>query len=275
MTAVALLTIKEMIRRRILLVTIILAVLFLALYATGVHYGYRDIAEHGGPMIGLVASQFLALGLYFGSFIIAFLAVMAAVGAISSDIENGSILAIVPRPVRRSEIVLGKFIGYGLVLSAFAILFYIAVLVIIRIHTGMSVPVQPGALGLFCLQPLVLLAVTLLGTTFLSTLANGVASFMLYSIGFVGGMLEQIGHLLGSQVLVNIGIFSSLLMPVDAIYRKIVYNLLSAPGVSYSTYMLGPFGAGSEPSVWMLVYTGLYILFFLAMAVRVFSRRDI
>ncbi|HBC94589.1 MAG TPA: ABC transporter permease [Pelotomaculum sp.] len=275
MPAVALLTVKEVIRRRILLVTLVLAVVFLGLYATGVYYGYRDMAAHAGPLQGLMAAQFLALGLYFGSFIIAFLAVMAAVGAISGEIENGTIFAIVPRPVRRSEIVLGKFLGYGLVLSAFAVLFYIAVLVIIRINTGMSVPIRPGALGLFCLQPLVLLAVTLLGTTFLSTLANGVASFMLYSVGFVGGMLEQIGHLAGSQVLVKIGIFSSLVMPIDAIYRKIVYNLLSASGISYSAYMLGPFGAGSEPSVWMLVYTGMYLLFFLAMAVRVFSRRDI
>lgn len=275
MPAVAMLTIKEVIRRRILLVTLILALVYLALYATGVHYGYRDMVNHAGPLKGLMAAQFLALGLYFGSFIVAFLAVMAAVGAISGEIESGVIYAIVPRPVKRYEIILGKFLGYGLVLSAFSILFYVAVLLIIQWNTGMSVPVRPGALGLFCLQPLVLLAVTLLGTTFLSTLANGVASFMLYSVGFVGGMLEQIGHLAGSQVLVKIGIFSSLLMPVDAIYRKIVYNLLSAPGVSFSTYMMGPFGAGSEPSVWMLAYTLLYLLFFLAMAMRIFSRRDI
>lgn len=275
MPAVFLLTIKEVIRRRILLVTLILTVVFLTLFAAGVHYGYRDMVAHAGPLKSLMAAQFLAIGLYFGSFIIAFLAIMAAVGSVSGEIENGVIFAVVPRPVRRAEIILGKFLGFGLVLSAFAALFYIAVLVIIHWNTGMSVPVRPGALGLFCLQPLVLLAVTLLGTTFLSTLANGVASFMLYSVGFVGGMLEQIGHLADSQVLVQIGIFSSLIMPVDSIYRKIVYNLLSTSEVSFSAYMLGPFGAGSEPSIWMLVYTGIYFLFFLAMAVRFFSRRDL
>jgi len=39
--------------------------------------------------------------------------------------------------------------------------------------------------------------------------------------------------------------------------------------------MLGPFGSMSEPSAWMLLYTGLYMLSFLALAVRIFSRRDI
>lgn len=275
MLTMALLTFKEMVRRRILLVTLVLAVAFLALYGTGVHYGYKDMAAHPGPMKALLAPMLLSIGLYFGSFIIAFLAVMAAVGAISGEIENGTIHAIVPRPVRRSEIILGKFLGYGLMLSAFAALFYVAVLLIVHFNTGMSVPIKAGAIGLFCLQPLILLAVTLFGTTFLSTLANGIGAFMLYAVGVVGGMLEQIGHLASSKVLVNIGIVSSLAMPADAVYRKIVYTLLSVPGASVSSLMMGPFGSNSEPSVWMLVYTGLYILGFLALAVKVFSRRDI
>lgn len=275
MLTIAVFTFKEMVRRRILLVTVVLAVAFLALYGAGVHYGYKDMAAHSGPMKALITPMFLSLGLYFGSFIIAFLAVMAAVGAISGEIENGTIHAIVPRPVRRSEIILGKFFGYGLMLSAFAAIFYVAVLLIVHYNTGMSVPVKAGAIGLFCLQPLILLAVTLFGTTFLSTLANGIAAFMLYATGVVGGMLEQIGHLANSQVLVNIGIVSSLVMPADSIYRKIVYTLLSAPGASFSSLMMGPFGSGSEPSVWMLAYAGLYVLFFLVMALRIFSRRDI
>jgi ABC-type transport system involved in multi-copper enzyme maturation permease subunit len=172
------------------------------------------------------------------------------------------------------DIILGKFIGYSLMLSVFASLFYAAVLLIVHYNTGLNVPVKAGAIALFCLQPVILLAVTMFGTTFLSTLANGIACFMLYAVGVVGGMLEQIGTLLNSQVLVNIGIVSSLLMPADSVYRKIVYNLLSAPGASMSHLVLGPFGSNSEPSVWMLVYTGLYIVFFLAMASRIFSRKE-
>ncbi len=275
MITIAVLTFKEMVRRRILLVTIVLAVIFLSIYGVGVHYGYRDMASHSGPMLMLIGPALLSLGLYFGSFIVAFLAVMATVGAISGEIENGTIHAIVPRPVRRREIILGKFFGYGLALSIFAALFYVAVLLIVRSNTGMAVPVRMGAIGLFCLQPLILLAVTLFGTTFLSTLANGISVFMLYAVGIVGGMLEQIGAMASSQTLVNIGILSSLAMPADAIYRKIAHTLLSVPGASFSSYMMGPFGSNSEPSAWMLAYTGLYILGFLLLALRTFARRDI
>jgi ABC-type transport system involved in multi-copper enzyme maturation permease subunit len=275
MLSIAALTFREVVRRRILLVTIALAAAFLTLYGIGVHYGYRDMSRDAGTMSALIAPVFLSLGLYFGSFIIAFLAVMAAVGSVSGEIENGIIYAIVPSPVRRADIILGKFIGYSLMLSVFASVFYVAVLLIVRFNTGLAAPVKADAIALFCLQPVVLLAVTMFGTTFLSTLANGIACFMLYAVGVVGGMLEQIGTLVNSQVLSDIGIVSSLLMPADALYRKIVFTLLSTPGGSMSYMMLGPFGSYSEPSVWMLFYTGLYILLFLALAVKIFSRKDI
>jgi len=274
---IALLTIKEVIRRRIMLVTIVLAVAFLALYGTGVHYGYKDMggSHYAGPMQALIAPMFLSIGLYFGSFIVAFLAVMAAVGAISGEIESGIIHAVVPRPVRRSEIILGKFLGYSLMLSSFASLFFISVLLIVHYNTGLNTSVSAGTIGLFCLQPVILLAVTMFGTTFLSTLANGIGCFMLYAVGVVGGMLEQIGHFANSQFLVNTGIISSLVMPADSVYRKIVYTLLSAPDASFSSMMMGPFGSVSEPSVWMLVYTVIYIMVFLTLALMVFSKRDI
>lgn len=276
MLTIVALTFKEVVRRRILLVTIVLAVVFLVLYGTGVHYGYKDMggSHTAGPMQALIAPMFLSIGLYFGSFIIAFLAVMAAVGSISGEIENGVIYSVVPRPLRRRDIIAGKFIGYTLMLSAFASLFYVAVLLIVHYNTGLNAPVQAGAISLFCLQPVILLAVTMFGTTFLSTLANGIGCFMLYAVGVVGGMLEQIGHLAESQVLVNIGVVSSLIMPADAVYRKIVYSLLAADSSNFSL-MIGPFGSASEPSVWMLVYTGFYVLFFLAMAVKIFAGRDI
>jgi Cu-processing system permease protein len=274
MLAITLLTFKEVIRRRIILITLFLTLVFLVLFGTGVHYGYEEMAGQAGPLEMMLTQQFLALGLYFGSFIVAFLAIMAVVGAISGEIEGGTIYAIVPRPVKRSAIILGKLLGYGFMLCVFAVLFYIAILLIIRFNTGLNVPVKPATLGLFCLQPLILLAVSLFGTTFLSTLANGIAAFMLYAIGVIGGMMEQIGYLASSEVLIQIGIVSSLIMPADAIYRKIVYSLLATPEVSMAS-MLGPFGSMSEPSAWMLLYTGLYILCFLVLAVRIFSKRDL
>ncbi len=267
-------TLLEIVRRRILLVTILLAIAFLAVFGIGVHYGYH---ETGFPdqLKALIPAQFLILGLFFGSFIISFLAIMAAVGAISTEIENGTMHAIVPRPIRRSEIVLGKYLGYGLALAIFAAAFYIAVLLLINFQTGVWVPIRVKAIALYALQPLILLAITMFGTTFLPTLANGIAIFIIYALGILGGMMEQIGYLLNSKIIIKIGIISSLIMPADTVYRKIVYLLTSVADINFSTYLLGPFGSGSEPSVWMLVYIFMYICLFLFLAIKIFSKRNI
>ncbi|HWQ71091.1 MAG TPA: ABC transporter permease subunit [Desulfitobacteriaceae bacterium] len=267
-------TLLEIVRRRILLVTILLAIAFLAVFGIGVHYGYR---ETGFPdqLKTLIPAQFLILGLFFGSFIISFLAIMAAVGAISTEIENGTMHAIVPRPIRRSEIVLGKFLGYGLALAIFAAVFYIAVLLLINFQTGVWVPIRVKAIALYALQPLILLTITMFGTTFLPTLANGIAIFIIYALGILGGMMEQIGYLLNSKIIIKVGIISSLIMPADTVYRKIVYLLTSVADINFSTYLLGPFGSGSEPSVWMLVYIFMYICLFLFLAIKIFSKRNI
>ncbi|MGI6712893.1 MAG: hypothetical protein ACOX4L_09325 [Bacillota bacterium] len=43
-------------------------------------------------------------------------------------------------------------------------------------------------------------------------------------------MMEQIGALIEYKALVNIGVISSLIMPTDAIYRKMIFAVLSASG---------------------------------------------
>lgn len=275
MLTIVCMTLKEMVRRRILHVTLILTVLFLALYGTGVHFAVRNMSTAESPLRAMIATEFLSIGLFFGSFLISFLAIMSSVGAISSEIENGTILAIVPRPIRRSKILLGRFLGYVVVLMTFAVIYYCTVILILQYTTGLHVPLKLGTILLYAVQPLVLLAVTLYGTTFLPTLANGIAVFMLYMLGVLGGMIEQIGYMLKNETLTQMGIISSLIMPADSLYRKIVSSVLSTPGVNISNYFLGPFGSGSEPSSYMLIYTGFYVIVFLTLAARIFSNRDI
>ena len=81
-------------------------------------------------------------------------------------------------------------------------------------------------LVLFAFHPLVLLSVTILGTTGLSTIANAVMVFMLYALSVMGGVLEQIGYYLRNDSLIDSGILTSLLMPADSLYRKMVHYLL-------------------------------------------------
>jgi hypothetical protein len=147
----------------------------------------------------------------------------------------------------------------------------------------------PGSwtvLPLFLLQPLIMLALAFWGSTVMSTLANGITIFLLYGIVLVAGMIEQIGAFLqvagasaaakAANVMINIGIVSSLVLPVDALYRRAVFILLGNTGnLPGALQALGPFGAVSVPSRAMVVYAWVYLVGCLLLAVRSFERRDI
>jgi hypothetical protein len=77
-------------------------------------------------------------------------------------------------------------------------------------------------------------------------------------------------------VMINIGIVSSLVLPVDALYRRAVFVLLSNTGnLLGSLQAIGPFGSVSVPSQAMVVYAWVYLVGCLLLAVRSFKRRDI
>ena len=277
MITIAAITFQEVLRKKVLLLTLFLAAAFFALYGTGVYHANKDL-HYASPMLkNVILPQLYFIGLYFGNFIIAFLAIFSSVGAISAEVENGTMHAILSRPIHRREIVLGKFSGFASMLVIGSVVFFVTITWLVSYITGFQLSAQDllAALALFSFQPLILLALATLGTTFLPTLSNGVALFSVYSVGVVGGIIEQIGTMTRSVTLTNIGIASSLVIPTDAMYRKLTNIVAKASNSPLSVMQLGPFGSQSEPSFWMTVYSVVYLLVVLYAAVVVFNRRDV
>ena len=291
MLTIARLTFKEALRKKILVAAIILSVLFLTVYGVGLHYATNAIEQESAQGVGrgmndgsIAGANIMAesskkllvlLGLYFSSSIVSLLAILSSVGVVSSEIENGIIHAMMAKPIRRRDIILGKFGGYAAMLSVYSALLFLSVLLLNYFIAGAALGNVPLLIALFIIQPLVFLAVTLAGSTAFSTLANGIAAFTLYIASAVGGMLEQIGAMLNNDMLVNTGIVTSLLMPADSIYRMIASLVINVPGGSISAMFFGPFGAISAPSTAMVVYAFVYLVGFVGLASFLFSRKDI
>ena len=94
---------------------------------------------------------------------------------------------------------------------------------------------------------------------------------MLYGVAFIGSWIEQIGSLMQSQAAVRIGIITSLLMPVEVLWRRTAY--LMQP--SFLREMPSPFTSSSAPSSAMVLYAVLYGTVMFLLAMRAFSRRDL
>lgn len=286
MLNIAKLTFMEVSRKKIFYIIILLSVVFLLLYGVTLERAaddmnrMRDIGGQQMIMQQVIGSQLLGLGLYFASMLLALLSLMASVGSIASEVETGILHAIISKPIKRSEIVWGKFLGYGLMLSSYALVLFSGVMAINYVynanvlHSLTKSFLIYGAM-LFALQPLVLLGVALVFSTLTRTLTAGIISFTLYGLGMVGGFLEQIGGMISKSSLITVGIITSLVIPSDALFRKVIYFINGNQQNPFSTLAAGPFGVTVPPSNTMLVYTGLYILGCILISIYNFKKRDL
>jgi Cu-processing system permease protein len=278
--AVARMTFREALRRRIVLAALVMSAAFLALYGLGLHFAAKDLLSRGGTGMDELlrrgaAAQLLYIGLFPASFIVGLTAVFASVGTISSELDSGVIYGVLARPIRRGELVVGKFLGLGLMLAAYAAVLDGAIVGLARWQISAPVTDWPGALALFVLEPLVLVAIALLASSRLPTLAGGVLCTAAYAIGFVGGFIEQIGGIIKNQTMIDLGIVSSLLMPLDAVHRKAV-SLVLPNGLLFGGGAAGVgIGENTTPSVWMIVYAVGFVAVAVWLAARTFSRRDL
>ena len=283
---VARLTIGEALRRRILLAGFGVTVVFLALYGTGAYFAFRDIRSSAGSsltsgaftsgdqFLAIQSALFLAMGLFVASMVGALVAAFTAVGTISSEVEQGILQTIVTRPVTRRDVILGKFLGHGLLLSLYLGVFFLALVGIVYSQGGWRPDNLPLTAAVVVLQSLVILAAAMLGSTLFSAATNGVVVLLLYGTALIGGFLEQAGAVLSNEILFQIGIASGLLMPTDSLYRYAV-QLLQGDLSALGTVAMGPMGSASPPSVWVLVYALFFVAAVLCAATATFSRRDL
>jgi len=277
---VAGLTFREAWQRKMIIAAVVMSAGYLALYGLALHFASQDTAVSGHAatdalMENVIAAQLLYVGLFPASLIVGLTAVFASVAAISSDLDTGLLHGVLVRPIRRTELLVGKALGIGLLLVLHNLAFMSALIGLARWLIGAPVANVPTAMALLTLSPLALLGLAMLGTTRLPTLANGVLCATAYGISFVGGFIEQIGSAIENETMVNLGIISSLLLPADAMYRKAIEYLL--PG---GLLLLGG-GGGSiltpaeSPSVWMVIYAAAYPVILIAIGARLFAKRDL
>ncbi|MGQ9549949.1 MAG: ABC transporter permease [Roseiflexus sp.] len=267
------LTFHEARRRRMVLAALIIGALFVALFGIGVWLIAREMERNAPLTIQRQVHGFLLIaGLYVVHFLTIMLAIFASVDTVAGEITTHTIQALVTRPIRRWQVLLGKWIGFALMLTGYLGLLSLGVVAAMWLIVGYWPPNVAVGLPLLALEALTLLSLSLLGGTRLSTLTNGVALFLLYGLAFIGLWVEQIGALLQSSDAVRIGIITSLLLPVEALWRRAAYLMQSLLAASS---LPGPFSTTSVPSEAMVIYAVVYALVVLLLAMRSFGQRDL
>ncbi len=276
---VARLTFQEAARRRVLLAAVVLGLLFLVVYGVGFTLIRNELVmernnSSGRPQADVreVYNWILMIGLYAINFLTVMMTVLTSVDTLSGEIISGTMHTLAAKPVRRWEILLGKWLGFAGMLTLYLLFMAGGVMVIGYLSAGYVMPGALRGLALMWLNVLMLLSLSLLGGATLSTLANGVLVFGMYGVAFVGGWIELIGFFVGNQTAVNLGRLATLLLPSEALWKRAAYEMRSP---LLSGIFGNPFTAGPVPSTLMIVYAVAYMVVALLLAMRQFNRRDL
>ena len=271
---IAHLTLYETRRRRIVTAACVCAVAFLVVFGAGLFLVHREQLREQRPFLQrqAVMSLLTIAGLYAANFLSVLFAVLLPVDTLSGEIDSGVMQTVASKPIRRADIVIGKWLGHAVLVTGYVLLLSLGVMLVVRLIAG-PVAVRPtAALPLMVLEMLLLMTVTIAGGTRFSTVTNGVAVLGFYGVAFVGGWIEQVGAFAGSQAAKTVGVVASLISPPDALWRLGSYFLQPE---ALRNIGAGPFSTASVPTTLIVWWAAGFTVAALAFAVRSFGGRQL
>jgi len=281
---IARLTIQEAARRRLLLALIVLTLVVVGFSAWGFHKITSVTRSDGSPLpsveVALITSQLLIVVTFMYSGVLALSAAVVAGPLISSEVESGLLLSMLARPVRRSEVVIGKWLGLAVLVGIYAAGSAFLELAAVDWATG-YLPPHPVQLVLYVgAEGLVLLSLGLALSTRLSGITGGVIALVAWLMGWIGGVVGNVGTGLQNQAVENVGVISHIVLPSDGLWRGAIYamepdTLLATLRQAGTVGRANPFSAVDPPPVAYLAWVVVWFALMLALAIWSFRTREI
>ncbi len=280
---IARLTLLEIVRRRIVWVLLILVVASVLLVGFGVDrlvtFARADAVEELEIRIGV--SQVLIMIAFMFSFVLAMSAAFLAAPAIASDVETGTVLAMLARPIRRADLVIGRWLGLSIIVALYAILAGLLAIAVVDLVSG-HVPPAPGvAVTFLAFQAVVVLTLALALGTRLPAIAAGAITVVLFGLGWFIGVLGNIAIAFDAAPLSGGSDIFRVLLPTDGLWRGVIYGLepplvlLVASGGNAQALRANPFFALSPPPLAFVAWSVVWVLLVLAAAIALFRRREL
>jgi len=280
---IARLTVHELVRRRVVWVLAILTIASVALIGWGLDRLVGLARENGTQelQIQIGVSQVLILIAFMFSFVLAMTAAFIGAPAIGGDLESGIAFAILARPLRRADVLLGRWLGCALVVVAYAAASGMLAIAVAALVSGYTPPNPPLAVAFLAGQALVLLTLTLALGSILPSIAAGAIAVVGFGLGWMAGVLAGVAAALGVAALGSVAEVSRWLLPSDGLWRGVIYGLepplvvLIAAGRAPGLIQANPFYAADPPPAAFVIWSVVWIALVLGAATWWFERRDL
>jgi len=280
---IARLTVHELVRRRVVWVLAILTIASVALIGWGLDRLVGLARENGTQelQIQIGVSQVLILIAFMFSFVLAMTAAFIGAPAIGGDLESGIAFAILARPLRRADVLLGRWLGCALVVVAYAAASGMLAIAVAALVSGYTPPNPPLAVAFLAGQALVLLTLTLALGSVLPSIAAGAIAVVGFGLGWMAGVLAGVAAALGVAALGSVAEVSRWLLPSDGLWRGVIYGLepplvvLIAAGRAPGLIQANPFYAADPPPAAFVIWSVAWMALVLGAATWWFERRDL
>jgi ABC-type transport system involved in multi-copper enzyme maturation permease subunit len=246
-------TFRESVRDRVLYNLIVFALLMIG---SSLLIGELAI----GQLAKVIADIGLSAMRFFGMLI----AIFIGIQLVYKEIERRTVYSLLSKPLHRSELVIGKFLGLGTTLAVnSAVMLVGVVLSIVAVQGGYADQIEaaiPASYMIF-LELLVTTALALMFSTISSPVISALMTFLVYLAGNFSANLKQLAETTDVTVL----------KPVLHALYYVLPNLSNFAAISTAAYGTPiPAARLAAATAYAAVYCGLL----LAVAVAVFERRD-
>jgi ABC-type transport system involved in multi-copper enzyme maturation permease subunit len=277
---VAGLTLREAMRRRVVWALLILTGVLLVLSAWGFSKLIGLDTDLGTLTSGearLVASLLINLIMFGFSLIAAIGTAFLAGPQLAGEVESGQALAVLARPVRRSEVLLGKWLGLVAFGCGYVVLAGLAQLLVVRAVVGYWPPAPASGLALLAAETVVLLTLALLLSSVVSTMASGIIAVGLFGATWVAGVVGGVGGALGNEGVERVGTVSRILLPTDGLWHGAMNAFQDPIAIVQMGQSEGgfPFLSEAPLTTAYLVWAAVWIAVIWGLTALSFQRRDV
>lgn len=277
------LTLREIVRRRIVWVLLVLSLISVVLVGWGVDRLVTLARAEGGDEleIRIGVSQVLIMIAFMFSFVLAMSAAFLAAPAIASDVETGTVHAMLARPMRRADLVVGRWLGLGIVVVAYAVGCGLLAVGVVWLVSGHVPPEPQVAVGFLAFQSLAVLTLALALGTRLPSIAAGAITVVLFGLGWFAGVLGNIATAFDAAPLAGGTEIVRALLPTDGLWRGVVYGLeppvvlLMAASRNAQALEANPFYASAPPPLSFVLWSAAWVLLVLLAGIALFRRREL
>jgi ABC-type transport system involved in multi-copper enzyme maturation permease subunit len=270
------LTVKEAVRRRLVLAFVAITVAVVGLSA----WGFDRLTHTGSITSGesqLAVPSALILFMFMFSFVVALSASAIASPSISAEVESGVLMTVVTRPIRRSQVLLGKWLGLAALLAGYAAVVCALEFAVVDWVSGF-LPPNPVAVTVYLFtEGALLLTLALFLSTWMPVIAAGVIGVAVFGAGWLAGVVGTLGTAFGIGALRTVGQVGRVLIPTDGLWHGAIYYLQPSAFTSGRLIegQVGPFYAQTAPSWPYLLWVACWFLIVLLAGVLSFERREL